>query len=360
MIASQNKNSKKRKIVLGMSGGVDSSTALILLKKAGWEPRGVSLLLPKWEKEEPDNKKSIETAKKICQKFNVPHYVINTRKKFQNLVLNYFIKELKKGRTPNPCVICNRYLKFKELFDFAKKHKINYVATGHYAIIKFNPKTKKYELLRAKDKEKDQSYVLSFLPQKWLKKIVFPLGNHKKEEVYQIAANNGVDFFNKKNQSKDFCYVSSKNLPYFLKEKLGEKAGPIFDEKGKTIGQHRGFHFFTIGQRKGIYLSTGPYYVKSFDLEKNALIIAKNQKEIFKKEIILSPFVFISGKKINKKLKVKAKIRYRQRPVPALIFPPKNKKIKLVFQKSQKAVPPGQFCVFYQKDKCLGAGIIEK
>jgi tRNA-specific 2-thiouridylase len=291
--------------------------------------------------------------------------------------------------------VCNRQLKFSKLFEFAKKQGIKYVATGHYARLRpagfcgqvrrsigeGKPRLpkQKYQLLRPKDKSKDQTYFLSFLPQKWLSRIIFPLGDYTKKEVYQIAKENGLPFFNQKEQSQDFCFVAGKSLPCFLEKKIGQKPGKIIDAKGQVIGKHQGLHFYTIGQRKGLNIPGGPYFVASLDRKRNLLIVARNRKEVAKKEVILGPFNFISGQPPKRKIIVRAKTRYNQPASKAILYPPKKGKppdlfrsggkLKIVFDKAQFAITPGQFSVFYlptkvggtktgQKDICLGAGVI--
>jgi len=355
---------KKKKIVVGMSGGIDSSVALILLKKQGWQPIGVSLKLPVWQnKINPlkenihGSKQSLKIASSICKKINVPHHIIDTEKDFKKQVIEYSINEWRNSRTPNPCVICNPNFKFKQLINWAKKHKIQYVATGHYAQVKFNPITKKYELLKAKDKNKDQTYNLCFLPQKWLKHIVFPLGKYTKQQIYNIAKKEGLKFFNQKQESKDFCFMAGQSLCPFLEEKIGKKQGLIKDPEGNILSQHQGLHFFTIGQRKGIKLSNGPYFVAGFDKKKNALLVSKNKKDLLKKEIFVYPYHFISEEKTGKPIKAKVQIRYQQKPSLAQIIPEKRK-LKIIFSKPVLAPCSGQFAVFYQKDRCLGGGKI--
>lgn len=366
----------KKRIIVGISGGIDSSMSLVLLKKQGWDPIGVCLKLPVWKNKKNllrENicctKESISIARSVCQKLMVPFYFLDVRSDFQKKVVDYFINEFKNNKTPNPCIICNRYLKFKKLFEFANKMEAKYVATGHYARIAKTPpkcqtvhfgsvKRETYQLLIAKDKNKDQTYNLCFLPQKWLKYIIFPLGNYTKKEVYQLAKKEGFDFFFNKKQSQDFCFVAGKSLSSFLKEKVGKKPGKIIDTEGNILGKHQGLHFYTIGQRKGINLAAGPWFVKDFDISKNILIVTKNQKEVAQKEIILSPFHFISGQSPKEKIKVMAKIRYRQHLSKATLFPPSKDKLKLVFDKPQRAVTPGQFAVFYKGSVCLGGGRI--
>lgn len=356
----KNKTIKKtdnKKVIVGLSGGIDSSISLFLLKKQGFDLIGASLKLPLWK-----GKKSFLNAEKICNKLNVPYYLLDVKKDFEKNVVDYFINELKRYNTPNPCVICNRYLKFSSLLDFAKKQKADYIATGHYARIKKNKKNKplkiEYQLLKAKDKTKDQTYNLCFLTQKQLKKIIFPLENYTKKQVYNIAKKNNFSFLLKQKQSQDFCYLAGHSVSDYLKNTLNKKPGNIVNTKGKIIGKHQGLHFYTIGQRKGLKISGGPFYVKGLNTKNNQVVVTKNKKDIFKKEIYLSPFNFISGIPLKRKTTVSAKIRYQQKQGQAVLYSLKGNKIKIVFIKPQLAVTPGQFVVFYRKEVCLGGGRI--
>ena len=361
------KKDNTKKIVVGMSGGVDSSIALILAKKQGWQPIGVSLKYAVWQDKENllrentcCSAESFAIAKSVCKKLDVPHYVFDVSKEFKKEVIDYFVSELKKNRTPNPCIICNRRLKFKKLFEWAKKHGVRYVATGHYAKTAKNKKTNKYELLKAKDSEKDQTYSLSFLPQKWLKNIIFPLGDYTKKEVFKLAEDEGLGFFVKRKQSQDFCFVAGKCLNCFLGKEIGREEGLIKDMAGNILGKHDGLHFYTIGQRKGINLSGGPYFVVGFDTKNNVLIVSKKESDLFSKEAALFPCHFISGEKIKKRIEIKAKIRSQGEPAKAILAPARFKKFKIIFDKPQKAITPGQFAVFYQHNICLGGGEISK
>lgn len=353
---------KSKRIVVGLSGGVDSSIALLLLKRQGWEPVGVSLKLAHWENKENvlgENAcctvKSLNIARNMCKTLDVPYHTYNVSKEFKKDVMDYFIDTLKEAKTPNPCVICNRYLKFAKLFEWAHAHGIEYVATGHYAKTKLNEKTGKYELLRPEDLNKDQTYGLSFLSQEWLKYIVFPLADYTKDEVYKTAEKEGFEIFLKRKQSQDLCFVSSKALPKYLEEQIGKRPGPIKNEKGEVIGQHKGLHFHTLGQRKGLGLSE-KYFVQEFDRKENALIVGKDKKAP-NKEVILRPFNFLSAVPKDKQ-KVLAKVRYREPLSNATIYPPENDKVRVVFDKPGRFITSGQFCVFYKDDVCLGSGII--
>jgi len=349
----QNSTSKKEKIVVGLSGGVDSSVSLALLKKGNWQPIGLFLKLPVWKSE-----RNLVLAKKVCKKLGVPFYVLNAEKEFKKEVLDYFVEEIKRKKTPNPCIICNYQLKFKKLFQWAKKHQIKYVATGHYAKIKKNQKTGRYELLIPKDREKDQTYFLSSLSQKYLKHIIFPLAEYKKEKVYKIAREMGFNFLLKKKQSQEFCFLAKGSLNQFLKEKIGTKPGVIKDSQGKILGSHQGLHLYTLGQRKGINLAGGPYFVKGFEKKNNVLLVSKDKKELLKKRVCLSSVHFISTSPSKKETRVMAKLRYRQRPARARLCLMGGKKGELIFDKPQMAPTPGQFAVFYKKNTCLGNGVI--
>lgn len=348
-----------------MSGGIDSSMSLVLLKKQGWQPVGVSLKYAVWQNKENllrenvcCSTESFKIAKNVCKKIDVPYHVFDVSLDFKQKVIDYFTSELKNNRTPNPCIICNRCLKFKKLFEWAKKHNIKYVATGHYACIKKNQKTGKYELLKPKDNHKEQTYSLSFLPQKWLKNIVFPLENYTKKEIFKLAKKEGFNFYLKRKQSQDFCFVAGQCLNCFLRKEIGENKGLIKDKKGNVLGEHQGLHFYTLGQRKGINLSGGPYFVAEKIFKSNVLVVSKNKQDLLLKEAILSPFNLISGKKLEKKINVLAKIRSQHTLSKATLLPINSQKIKIVFNQSQESITPGQFAAFYKGNVCLGSGRI--
>lgn len=346
-----------------MSGGVDSSIALVLLKSQGWQPVGVSLKYSIWQNKANllrenvcCNKESFNIAQKICKELAVPYHIFDVSKEFKDRVIDYFIKEQKQNRTPNPCIICNRYLKFKKLFQWAGEHKIRFVATGHYARI--GRQNSKYQLLKAKDQNKDQTYNLCLLPQKWLRYIVFPLGDYTKKQVYKKAEELGFEVFLKRRQSQDFCFVAGKCLDCFLSQEIGEQQGEIKNIKGRTLGKHQGLHFYTIGQRKGINLTGGPYYVVDKIAEDNTLIVSKDRRDLLSKKVVLSPISFVSGEVLTKKMKIEAKIRSRHTPARAILIPQSPKKLWLVFDEPQPNITPGQFAVFYKNKACLGGGRI--
>lgn len=387
----------KGTVILGMSGGIDSSVALFLLKKQGFRVIGLSLKFGFWENTKNELKeniccsnKSIERARRICQKYDVPHFTIDYSQEFQKKVINYFIKDLRHNRTPNPCLFCNRDVKISALLAFAKEKKAQYIATGHYAKIK---KTSKgYQLLKAKDKRKDQSYFLSLLSQAQVSKLILPLGDYLKKDVYAIAKKEGIEVAPK--ESQDLCFVGDKSMPDFLKEEVGLKPGKILDTQGNVLGEHQGLHFYTRGQRKGIKLPNGPFWVIDFDKKNNSLIVTNDSEslKLFNREVVLSNVNFVSGNAPKKALEVEAKVRYRQPLAKAILKSgnisrlsrdslsrgltsgngsenatkakltfgsPTSESWRLVFDEPQKAVTPGQIAVFYRGEICLGGGIIQ-
>lgn len=337
------------KIIVGLSGGVDSSMSLVYLKEMGWDPIGVTLRLPVWEKSSVEENmcctdKSVALAGKVCEKLDIPHYIYDVRDEFKEEVVGYFLSELKAGRTPNPCVVCNRDHKFKYLFQFADEKGVEYVASGHYA------RTEDGKLLRPRDREKDQTYYLSLLEKEDLKRIVFPLGDKLKDEVRERAEKEGFSELVGKKESQNWCFVADKDP--FIKEELGTKKGEII-YNGDVVGHHEGSWFYTIGQRKGLEIPNGPYYVK--DIKNNRLIVTKDKDDLLKKEVTLSPFHIISGK--IEEQRVMAKTRYGQE-LSAAKLKPVGDKLEIIFDEARLAPTPGQFCVFYNKDICLGGGTI--
>ena len=367
------KNGKGQKIVVGMSGGVDSTAALIILKKNGWNPVGVSLKFPTWEEEKSKRTKresreeniqststSIERAQKICKKYGCEHYILDATECFQKNVIEYTINSLKNSQTPNPCIVCNRNTKFFHLFKFADSKNIKYASTGHYAKIIKSRKYKSFFVAIPKDKSKDQTYYLSLLPQNWLNRIIFPLGEFTKKEIYEMVKKENINFYENVKQSQDFCFIPSKAMENFLEKEVGNKPGNIINKEGKILGKHNGLQYYTIGQRKKIELAGGPFYVVKKDTEKNQIVVSTNKRDLGKTEIILSDIFFSNDKFYGKELKVKAKIRYQSKAVSAQIIPVTgNDKICVVkFKEPQQAVTPGQYCVFYTGGLCIGSGVI--
>jgi len=352
------------KIVVGMSGGVDSSITLMLLKKAGWDPVGLSLKYCFWEN--PANpmsenvccsSESFQLARQVCEKFSVPYHIWDVSQEFQTQVIDYYVEELKNGFTPNPCMICNPKLKFKLLLKWAELQGITRAATGHYAVIEQDPQSGELRMLSSQDREKDQTYYLSGLPYPWLENLVFPLGKYRKSQVLQLALENGFEIYLKRKQSQDFCFVSGKALKDFYRSILGENPGPIKNLQNQVLGEHLGLHFYTLGQRKGIGLSGGPYFTVRKTASDNTLWVSTREEDLTCREVLLDSCNFLSPQPPKTPLEVKARLRYRQELTPAVLS--RNEAgLKLTFHQPQKAATPGQFGVFYQDEVCLGGGRI--
>ena len=346
-----------------MSGGVDSSVAAAILKKDGLNVIGVFMkfwaepeknsLIGAWNRccsPEAENR-----ARKVASILDIPFYVFNFEKEFKKKIVDYFLIEYEKGRTPNPCVVCNKEIKFGLLLEKTLSLGRDYIATGHYARIQ--RKKERICLLKVKDKEKDQSYFLWQLNQEQLKRILFPIGNFTKNQVRNLAKKFKLPVLNIP-ESQEICFIQT-TINDFLERHLKTKTGKIVDIEGKTIGQHQGLYFYTIGQRKGIKLAGGPFYVLDKNFEKNFLIVTKNEKDLYKKELIAENVNWISGKIPKLPLKVKTKIRYRHVASAATIYPPiPNTKYKILFKRPQRAITPGQSVVFFKGQEVLGGGII--
>lgn len=353
---------KAKKVIVAMSGGIDSSVSAALLKKAGFNVVGVYMKLWK-ETKRGSSSENEKRAEKVAKKIDIPFYIFNFEKEFKKKVVDYFLREFKSGLTPNPCVVCNKEIKFELLFKKLQSS-ADYIATGHYARLgreilnsKFQITNYRYRLLRGKDKNKDQSYFLWRLNQKILKRALFPLGDYKKSQVKKLAREFRLPVIDVP-ESQEICFIHT-TLNDFLKRYLKTKPGRIIDSNSKTIGKHQGLWFYTIGQRKGIELPGGPYYVLDKDLRKNLLIVTKKERDLFKKELIAKEVNWISGQKPKLPLKVKAKIRYGHKAVSAtLTYHPSPNTCNLIFGRYQRAVTPGQSVVFYRDEELLGGGII--
>ncbi len=343
------------KVIIAMSGGIDSSVAAALLKETGLDVIGIFMKLDKLKSSKENEKR----AKAIAKKLNISFQVLDIRKEFEEKVIKPFIEGYKKGITPNPCVVCNKEIKFKFLFRELSVFNADYIATGHYARIKEG------KLLKGRDKNRDQSYFLWQLNQKILRKTLFPVGGYTKSEVRKLAKEFKLPVLNIP-ESQEICFIQTK-VDNFLKRYLMLKPGPIveqvhygvnkiIDTKGKIIGEHQGLWFYTIGQRKGIELPGGPFYVLKKDLRENILVVTKNEKDLYKKELIAKNIKWISGKAPKLPLKIKTKIRYKHKQASTVISKQKNGKIKVVFSKSQRAITPGQSVVFYLPRSASPAG----
>jgi len=357
---------KHIKVAVAMSGGVDSSVSAALLKEAGFDVVGVMMKFWLDRRSFGEGGKeynrccSIESekmARLVAKKIGIPFYVINAEKEFKKKIVDYFLAEYKKGNTPNPCVVCNKEIKFGLLIEKALKMGADYVATGHYARTSLLRSATLPRLFAGKDKEKDQSYFLWQLNQKQLSRVLFPVGNYTKLEVRKLAKKFDLPTAETP-ESQEVCFVQNSTNE-FLKKYLKQKPGDIIDKTGKVLGKHNGLYFYTIGQRRGIEVQQGPWYVVAKDFKNNNLIISKNKKDLLQKELIAKNVNWISGNPPKLPLKAKVKIRYRAKLAKATIFKFQNSNFKLLFDRSQKAVTPGQSAVFYKGQQVLGGGVIE-
>ena len=353
------------KVVVGMSGGVDSAVAAYLLKKQGYEVIG--LFMRNWDQEANNDllgNPNIENnvcpqendyldAKAVCEKLNIPLYRVDFVKEYWDYVFTYFLNELKKGRTPNPDMLCNKYIKFDKFIEEAKKYGATKFATGHYA------NTKDGKLYRAKDLNKDQTYFLADISSSQLKDVIFPLGSITKPEVRKIAEEQGLIVANKKD-STGICFIGERNYQKFVSNYLKKNPGDIIDvESGKKVGEHTGLMNYTIGQRRNVGLSGDEekHYVCGKNVEKNILYVAygDDSKYLYSDKCLIENVNFISDLRPKK---CTAKFRYRGEDYPVELEYIDDNKIMVSYPEKVKAVTPGQACVLYNEDECLGCGFI--
>ena len=343
---------EKRKVLLGMSGGVDSSVSALLLKNQGYEVIGATLKLF-------EGNDAYIDAKKMCDFFGIEHFIIDSADDFKNKVIDNFIYCYANCKTPNPCIECNRYIKFGVMYEKAKSLGCDYIATGHYAKTEYSEKYGRYVLKKSNAGKKDQSYVLWNIPKEILEHIIFPLSDFEsKDEIRKIARENNLNVANKPD-SEDICFIPDGNYKKFLENNsdIKPKEGNIVDLNGKILGKHTGLYNYTIGQRKGLGISNPvPLFVLGFNKDKNEVIVGEEDK-LYKKDILVTDVNLLLIDKLTESIEVQVKTRYSSKLAKAKIYPEGNN-IRVVFEEPQRAITPGQSAVFYIDNIVLGGGKI--
>ncbi len=349
---------ENKKVLLGMSGGVDSSVSALLLKGRGYEVIGTTLEL--FAGSSCCNIDTYLDAKNVCSQLGIPHFTFDYKKEFREKVIDDFIECYSNCKTPNPCIECNKYMKFGVMYEKAKELGCNYIATGHYAKTEYSEKYKRWVLKKSKAGRKDQSYVLWNIPKDLIEHVIFPLSDFEaKEEIRKIARDNNLKVANKPD-SEDICFVPDGNYKRFLEENsdIKPKIGDIVNLNGKVLGKHKGLYHYTIGQRRGLGISNKtPLFVLGFNKDKSQVIVGE-EKDLYKKEIEVKDINLLLFDKIEGKLEVNVKTRYSAKEAKATIYQENDDIIKIIFDEPQRAITPGQSAVFYIDDIVVGGGKI--
>lgn len=357
----------EKKVIIGLSGGVDSSVAALLLKQAGFTVEAV--FMKNWEADDNDTHCSAEIdladARAVAQKLQIPFHTVNFAKAYWDNVFAHFLDEYRKGRTPNPDILCNKEIKFKAFYQHALALGADFIATGHYARTKLNGQST--QLLKGVDPNKDQSYFLHAINQQALAQTIFPIGEFTKTEIRAMAQKAGLVTYKKKD-STGICFIGERNFKHFLKEYLLSQPGPIKTTDNLTVGTHDGLMYYTLGQRQGLNIggikgsAELPWYVIEKDIPNNTLIIGQgaNHPRLLANGLLCSTPSWLSGTAPAYPLACQIKTRYRQQDVPAIVTPLSEHELCVMFSSPIRAVTPGQSVVFYDKKVCLGGAIIDE
>jgi tRNA-specific 2-thiouridylase len=349
----------RERVVVAMSGGVDSSVAAALLVEQGYEVIGVMMRLWAEDQNRCCTPQSVADAQQVAALLGIPFYLVNYEDEFRSRVVDYFIAEYSRGRTPNPCLACNRHIRFGRLLRHAGALEAQLLATGHYARIE--RQRDGHRLLAGTDHQKDQSYVLYMLGQSELARVIFPLGNHTKPEVRQMAEDRGLPVA-AKDDSMELCFVTGDDYRRFLREQSPDaiRPGPILNTSGHEIGRHRGLPFYTVGQRRGMGIAASQaLYVIRMDVARNALI-AGPASELGRKTLVARDVTYVEGEPPTAALRVRAKIRYKANMADGTWTPLEGARARVVFDHPLRDITPGQAVVAYRDDVVLGGGIISE
>ncbi|MBN1894127.1 tRNA 2-thiouridine(34) synthase MnmA [bacterium] len=350
----------ENRVAVALSGGVDSSVAACLLKERGFDLVGLTMRLAGPERSNRSDRDA-EDAAKTAGMLGIPHFVINLHEPFRENVINYFVSEYEKGRTPNPCAMCNPLIKFGVLFEQARALGADILATGHYAAIVRDEKTGRMLLKRAREKSKDQSYFLARLSQEALSKTLFPVGPYYKKKIRQMAGRFGLPV-TEKPESQETCFVPEAGVAPFIESEKGRagEPGPMLDAEGRELGTHKGLFAYTIGQRKGLGIALGkPAYVIRIDADQNAIVIG-GEDSLYHSKFIASKPNWISMENPPGAFRAGVQIRYKHRPAQALVTPKEDGNLEITYARPQRAITPGQLAVFYDKDIVIGSAWIDR
>ncbi len=357
----------KGKVMLGMSGGVDSSAAAAVLLEQGYDVVGVTLQI--WPDQGEERQKTeggccslsaVDDARRVADRLGIPYYVLNFKDIFQQKVINYFNHEYIMGRTPNPCIACNRFVKFEAMLQKAISMEMDYVATGHYARIAYDQASGRYLLKKSVTSAKDQTYALYTMTQEQLARTLFPIGDFTKDKVRELAKNIGLSVATKPD-SQEICFVEDNDYGRYISENTDAdiKPGCFVDRDGKKLGMHKGIIHYTVGQRKGLGIAFGkPMFVVAINPQDNTVVLG-DEREVFSPELTASDVNYISISELKDEMRVSAKIRYSAREAAAVIRPLQDGRVSVLFDEPQRAITPGQSVVFYDGDVIVGGGIIE-